>query len=300
MRCRFGSEPAIAFLLTSRPYGIDEARLRSLRLEQAPLASLPRELQTLFVKRWFQTLNKPDVASQLLDVMQSRADLAPLIENPLLLTAVCVLYDNGGRLPEDRYELYRRIVDVVLHGRYTDDTKERTPVLRRLEAIAYGMHAGDLSDLVRKTPAAEISFIETERLLTGFAEANPEYESGQVMAAIQRDELLHRTGLFVPRPKDRAGFYHLSFQEFLAAQRILRRGDPERFFEERGSVAEWRPTLLFLFAGQIEAKEPRWGLDLLSTLIRKHGAITKESAPAPLILIAEALDICLAKGYQTA
>ncbi len=285
-------------LLTSRPYGIDETRLRSLRLEQAPLAPLPEELQTLFVKRWFQTLNKPDVASQLLDVMQSRADLAPLIANPLLLTAVCVLYDNGGRLPEDRYELYKRIVDVVLHGRYTDDTKERTPVLRRLEAIAYGMHAGDLSDLVRETPAAEISFIETERLLTGFAEANPEYESGQVMAAIQRDELLHRTGLFVPRPKDRAGFYHLSFQEFLAAQRILRKGDPERFFEERGSVAEWRPTLLFLFAGQIETKEPRWGLDLLADLIREHGAIAKESNPAPLILIAEALDICLAKTYQ--
>ena len=61
----------------------------------------------------------------------------------MLLTAVCVLYDNGGRLPEDRYELYKSIVDSVLHNRYPGDAREREPVLRRLEAIAYGMHTGE-------------------------------------------------------------------------------------------------------------------------------------------------------------
>lgn len=286
-------------LVTSRPYGIDEAGLRSLHLEHVPLAPLPDELQTLLVERWFQTLNKPDVASQLLDVIQSRADLAPLIDNPLLLTAVCVLYDNGGRLPEDRYELYRNLVNLVLHSRYTSDPKELVPVLRRLEAMAFGMHTGDQGDVIRTTPAAEISFIETERHLSAFAERSPEFESGQVLAAVHREELLQRTGLFVPKPGERAGFYHLSFQEFLAAQRILRTSDdPKQLFLERGSVAEWRPTLLFLFAGQIDTKEPRWGLDLLTGLIRDHGPIGKDSEPAPLILIAEALDLCLAKAYQ--
>ena len=197
--------------------------------------------------------------------MRGRDDLAPLTENPMLLTAVCVLYDKGGRLPEDRYELYKSIVDGVLHSRYPGDAREREPVLRRLEAIAHGMH-GRARRAPRHTPAAEISWVETERLLADFAEQNPAYGRGEVEAAVQREELLTRSGLLVPRPNERAAFYHLSFQEFLAAQRIARGGEArvEQMFRERAAMPEWRPTLLFLFAAQIANRDAEWGLDLLA------------------------------------
>jgi hypothetical protein len=39
---------------------------------------------------------------RLIATIHDRDDLAPLVENPMLLTVVCVLYDSGGRLPEDR------------------------------------------------------------------------------------------------------------------------------------------------------------------------------------------------------
>src|SRR5512134_3235479 len=97
-------------------------------------------------------------------------------------------------------------------------------------------------------PAAEISWVEAERLLARFAELNPVYESDLVEAAVRREDLLKDSGLLVPRPNDRAAFYHLSFQEFLAAQRLARTpGDVEKVFRERADVSEWRPTLLFLF-----------------------------------------------------
>ena len=38
--------------------------------------------------------------------------------NPLLLTAMCIIYDQGKRLPHDKYLLYDRIVDTVLHKRW--------------------------------------------------------------------------------------------------------------------------------------------------------------------------------------
>ena len=78
----------------------------------------------------------------MIETIRGRDDLAPLVENPMLLTALCVLYDSGGRLPEDRYELYKNIVGNVLHNRYPGDARERDPVERRLEAIAHGMHTG--------------------------------------------------------------------------------------------------------------------------------------------------------------
>ena len=45
-------------LLTSRPYGLDEAGLARLGLPRAPLEPLPRPLQELFVTRWFHTLGR--------------------------------------------------------------------------------------------------------------------------------------------------------------------------------------------------------------------------------------------------
>jgi len=102
----------------------------------------------------------------------------------------------------------------------------------------------------------------------------------------------------LPRPGGRAAFYHLSVQEFLAAERILRTEDdllPE--FRARGAVAGWRPTLLFLFAGKIGMRTPRWGTDLLATLIAELDRAAVRANPAPAVLIAEALDLCLAKNY---
>ncbi|MCG8357485.1 MAG: SUMF1/EgtB/PvdO family nonheme iron enzyme [Kiloniellales bacterium] len=286
-------------LLTSRPYGLKDADLARLGLARAPLEPLPESLQHLFVTRWFHTLGRPELGESLLEAMYGREDLSPLTENPMLLTAICVLYDKGGRLPEDRYELYKSIVDGVLHSRYPGDAREREPILRRLEAIAYGMHTGAPGQETRETPAAEISWIEMERLIAHFAEVNPAFESGEVEAAVRREELLTRSGLLLPRPNERAGFYHLSFQEFLAAQRIVRTSDDlEQVFLERGPVAEWRPTLLFLFAAQIFNRDPEWGLKLLKRLIERQDRGTVHANPATAAFIAEALELCLAKGYR--
>ena len=286
-------------LLTSRPYGLDEAGLHRLGLERAPLEPLPEPLQDLFVTRWFHTLGKADVIPDLITTIRGRDDLAPLVENPMLLTAVCVLYDSGGRLPEDRYELYKRIINNVLHSRYPGDASEREPVLRRLEAIAYGMHTGEPSAERRATPAAEIGWVETEQILARFAELNPALEKGQVDSALRREELLTRSGLLLPRPNDRAAFYHLSFQEFLAAQRIVRvANNLDSVFSERGPTAEWRSTLLFLFAAQIFNKDAEWGLGLLDRLIASLDRATVKAEPGLAVFIAEALELCLAKNYR--
>ncbi len=89
-------------------------------------------------------------------------------------------------------------------------------------------------------------------------------------APIWREELLSRSGLLLPRRDRRAAFFHLSFQEFLAAGRIAHISDDratfERVFRARAPVPGWHPTLLFLFAAGISSRRPQWGLDLLAQL----------------------------------
>lgn len=285
-------------LLTSRPYGLDHDGLRKLGLPQAPLEPLPEPLQDLFIARWFHALGKPVQAYELVAAIREREDLGPLADNPMMLTALCVLWHSDHRLPMDRYELYRRIVENILDNRYPRNGRERASVAGRLGVVARGMHTGESADAPRLTPVAEISWIETERLLARFAELDPMTERGQVEAAFRREDLLNRSGLLLPRPNERVAFYHLSFQEFLAAQDLAQTlRDVEPVFRERGEVPEWRPTLLFLLAAQIGTWGAQWGLGVLSRLVECQGRAAVKANPAPAVFIAEALDLCLAKNY---
>jgi hypothetical protein len=282
-------------LLTSRPAGMERAGLHRLGLDQAPLEPLPKELQDLFVRRWFHTLGKADSAPSLIATIRDREDLAPLVENPMLLTALCILHDSGGRLPEDRYRLYRRIVDNVLVNRFPGGPRETEPIKARLEAIALCMHEGDVAE-PRQSPAPEVGFGEVEHALRVIADEGWCEEDRRVEPAIRRDELLEKSGLLLPRPNQRAAFYHLSFQEYLASERLLRFSDDlEAVIRERSATPEWRLTLLFLFAGKVEAARPDWGSRLLGHLIETQPRLAVEANPAPAVFIAEALDLILAK-----
>ncbi len=282
-------------LLTSRPVGMERAGLNRLGLEQAPLEPLPEALQELFVRRWFHTLRREEQAEGLIETIGHREELAPLVENPMLLTALCILYDSGGHLPEDRYRLCKRIVDNVLFHRFPGGARQTEPVKARLEGIALRMHAGDAAE-PRTSPVAEVSELEVDQVLRDIADEGWCEEDRRVKPAIRRNELLDKSGLLLPRPNQQVAFYHLSFQEYLAAERILRFSDDlDAVIRERSTVPEWRPTLLFLFAGKAEGARPDWGSRLLGRLIETQSRQTLKANPAPAVFIAEALDLILAK-----
>ena len=137
-------------LVTSRPYGLDEAAQRKLGLPAATVADLDQPLQQLLVRRWFHALGDSpeqgaETAQQFLTHVGERPELAPLMANPMLLTAACVIYGQGKRLPQDKHELYNRIIDNVLYNRYPHHTRIIALERGRLSVIAHGSHADGLS-----------------------------------------------------------------------------------------------------------------------------------------------------------
>ena len=71
--------------------------------------------------------------------------------------------------------------------------------------------------------------------------------------------------------------------------------DVEAVIGERSAVPEWRPTLLFLFAGMSDRALPGWGSHVLRRLIEAQTRTGVKANPAPALFIAEALDLILAK-----
>ncbi len=262
-------------LVTSRPYGVSSDEERRLRLAVAPIAELPEPLGELLVRRWFHILARDPgsgrrTAQDMLAHVAERPELEPLTSNPMLMTAMCVIYDRGGRLPQDKHELYDRMFDNVLYNRYKDDPGRIPIVRKRLSVIAHGMHTGEGLGDDRATPQAEVTYDETERLIERYRVQSRATEPGYQGALAARDDLLTNSGLFLPKGHKQAGFYHLTFQDFSAARILLEReGDLAAFFRRRGAVPEWRSTLSFVF-GALQAKStlPDRGIELLETLIK--------------------------------
>ena len=259
-------------LLTSRPYGLTETEVGRLDLRSAPVLPLNEELQTLLVDRWFRCLeDDPETAATQADDMRghvaARSDLMDLVSNPMLLTAICVVYHEGKRLPQDRHDLYDRIVDNVLCNRFRHDEAERKLIRYRLGFIAHGMHTDEGAGQTRVAPEAQVDDAEVERLLLACRAENWFSEAVVKAVADSRQELLTTTGLFLPQGQGRAGFYHLTIQDFFAAERLLLMPDVnlEALFRTRGNVPQWRSTLNFVFGAL--AKSPAKAVPLLATLI---------------------------------
>ena len=291
-------------LLTSRPYGVRETESRKLALRPAPIDDLALPGQQLLVRRWFHILaDNPAAgaatAQEMLDHLSGRVELEPLAANPMLLTAMCIIYHQGKRLPQDRYDLYTRILDLVLYNRYHYDPAVLDLVRNRLSVLAHGMHTGAGLDEDRTTPQAEATYSELDHMLQAYQDQSAWSEAGFKTALDTREELLSHTGLLLPRGDRRAGFYHLSIQEFLAAQRLLDvAGESDRLFEvfrARGAVAEWRNTLSFLFASQLgKSTSPERSIRLLGRLIEE--GVAKSLGLA--VVVAECLQVLLGRKMR--
>lgn len=287
-------------LVTSRPYGLEAEDQRRLGLPVAVLAELPRKLQTLFVRRWFDAvdpLSAVDKADGLTLHLDQRSDLAELRRNPMLLTALCVKYDEGRRLPQDFYALYDAVVSQVLHKRYATEN-ERSAARNRLAAIALGMHCGE-ADYPRETPEAEVTVEEVDRILAELAATDWATERGATEACAKRESLLSDSGLLLPRDNRRAAFYHFSFQEFLAAQRLFQLREPPRdILARHAGTPTWQRTLRFLFCTIAERELPERAIGAWRSLLPSFESAALDANPAPALVLADGLEVAHAKGWR--
>lgn len=287
-------------LLTSRPYGLDSAERRDLNLANAELDELPDALQDIFIRRWYAAADPPraeEKAAALSEHLSERNDLDELRPNPMLLTALCVKFDEGQRLPRDFYRLYDSVINQVLHKRYDLET-ERDRARSRLAAIALAMHCG-VPQRPRETPEAEVSFEEVDQALAAFAQSDWATESGEDEAREKREDLLSNSGLLLPRSDRRAAFYHLTFQDFFAAVRMRRAGGKlEALLAQHAARPEWRRTLTFLFCAVADQESPESAIELYASLLPQFEPALLEANANPALLLADCLEVAHARVWN--
>jgi len=234
---------ACRFAVTTRPQAYSgEAVLAGF--EHRHIAPLEPEAIETFLKRWSEALFPQDAdraakhAAELAKAVQGRVEIRRLARNPVMLTALAVVHWHEKRLPEQRADLYESILLWLARSR--ENRPGRAPAeqcLRLLQSLALAMqnHPAGRQVQAPKRWAAE-------QVAPQFRDLD---ETLRIPAAERfLDEEEVDSGIVVSRGKE-IRFWHLTFQEYLAAKALAGLEDkqlPRLLLPNKIYRPEWRET----------------------------------------------------------
>jgi hypothetical protein len=243
-------------VVSSRPFDTDA--VGAMGFARVTVEPFGREEITQFVERWVRGLRGDDTGgtqtkteqhqSELLEAILRSAQIRRLAENPVMLTCLCVVHFNEGKLPEGRARLYQTVVEWLLRARsdrrsnqgYNDEFARRA-----FARLALGMMATDQGK--RSTVSfGEATKILCEDLKREFPKA-PEDMLGRT-GELWLEFECEASGVVQQLPGRQLRFWHLTFQEYLAALALswqVAAGDTwwTKYVGPNLENAQWRETL---------------------------------------------------------
>jgi formylglycine-generating enzyme required for sulfatase activity len=244
-----GAYPKCQVVLTSRPAALtDGADAVPLDFHTVEIAALDDKGIEDFLTRWCSILyaGAPDKSDRYKNELREalkHGQIRVMAKTPVMLTALAVVHWNENRLPEQRAELYESVLTWLFRSREEKEGREKSERCRKLLqklALAMFTHPEGRQRQIGLRWAAE--------KLAG--EFKPDGEND---ALTQAENLLNAeivdSGVIVEREL-RLEFWHLSFQEYLAAYEIGGMLDDKLvetlFHDNRLYQSEWREVVLLL------------------------------------------------------
>jgi formylglycine-generating enzyme required for sulfatase activity/RecA/RadA recombinase len=254
-------------MLSGRPHGIDGQVVDRFGAGHIRILPLTMEQVEDFITRWFQFVY--DEASSvgkktsrdMIGEVRAHPRISQLIENPLMLTAVCLLYHDGNELPGQRAALYKKFIQSLLYRRFDDPEK----VLNFLMRMALKMQVDALEGIDRATALGILSEVYT-----------PKEDEHPAEFRQRLDRLFERIepdcGLLTLKSGQYA-FRHLTFQEFLAAVALINSETDYVKAVDTHWEDETYQEVNELFIGALSIENKRWANQIV------EGVFEKENMP---------------------
>ncbi len=204
-----------------------------------------------FSSKWFQ-VKDPVKAEQFLHELQANESIRELATNPLLLTLLCLVFEEQAGFPANRSELYKEGLDVLLkkwdvkRNIKRDEVYKQLSLQRKEDLLSQiALTTFEKSEYFFKQGFVEQQIADYIRNLPD-ANTNPEALQLDSEAVLKSIEAQH--GLLVERARGIYSFSHLTFQEYFTARQIKEKRSDEALNSLSNHVTEkrWREVFLLV------------------------------------------------------
>jgi formylglycine-generating enzyme required for sulfatase activity/predicted MPP superfamily phosphohydrolase/energy-coupling factor transporter ATP-binding protein EcfA2 len=252
------------FLITGRPHGAGGADAARFGEDLYDIEPLNEQKVKEFIKKWFcavsaraRGLGEVTAASMILDISQHE-HISVFTRNPLLLTAVCILYQDGKRIPEQRADLYNRIIVNLISRRFHDPAhpEKEDEVLEFLMSLAF-----ENQEKNRKTIENDDALEILKKIFPQKEEEKENHYQRRILKLLNTIE--PACGLFNRESSGDMEFTHLTYQEFLAAKHMVYMDIHWQHLVEK----EWWEESLLLYMGLINIDRKRTSNDIIKTIL---------------------------------
>lgn len=216
---------------------------------EVEVADFSKEQIETFVRKWFgcKDPHGAEVAiGKLLSKLKENDRIQELASSPLLLTLLCLEFEESFDFPESRADLYERGLKVLMSKWDASRKIERNQIYKRL---SLKRKEDLLSQLALKTFTEGNYFFKQRTVEAHIADyiANlPDAKDDPDALLLDSEAVLKsiesQHGLLIERARSIYSFSHLTFQEFFAARQIKESRSDELLKQVAKQVAEkrWR------------------------------------------------------------
>ena len=217
-----------------------------------------------FADKWFKAKEpeqinekgKSTIAHLFWQALEEQKPIKELAANPLLLTLLCLEFEQSSEFPQSRAELYERGLNILL-SRWDgqrhikrDEVYKRLPIKRKEIMLGHlAMHTFERGEYFFRTHVAEKQIGLYIQNLPD-ARTDPEALLVDSRAVLKAVESQH--GLLTERATDIYSFSHLTFHEYFTSKNILEISDPEaqktawHRLAEHVTEKRWREVFLLV------------------------------------------------------
>ncbi|MEH1833052.1 MAG: NACHT domain-containing NTPase [Nostoc sp.] len=205
-----------------------------------------------FTNKWFK--DKAVKPETFIKRLKENNRIKELAASPLLLTLLCLAFEESGDFPVNRSELYKEGLDALLkkwdakRGIQRDQIYKKLSVQRKEDLLSkMALTTFERGDYFFKQKVAEQYITEYIRNLPG---ANTDEEALQVDSEQVLRSIEHHHGLVVARAKGIYSFSHLTFHEYFTAREfvVVRQSSEEALQNLVSHITEKRWREVFLLA----------------------------------------------------
>jgi pimeloyl-ACP methyl ester carboxylesterase len=239
-----------AFFITCR---ISSSRRSLNKFIDVEVADFDENQIINFVRNWFSTEESFTCSEDFLKKLNQERRIQELASNPLLLTLLCLVFQQKKDFPKKRSELYDEGIDIFLIDWDNNKGVERAQVNKGLSLSEKRELLGSIAQKTFENGKYFIKQKELEEYVERYISILPSMKNnvkttqptvGEILKAIESDH-----GLFVVRAKKIYSFSHLTFHEYFVAREIVSSPDLTKSLEylaRKVTEKRWREVFLLV------------------------------------------------------